>query len=118
MGAHPGLLGGAPGLSDAGARLQRGAYRPPVNLTQVAFDWGARGFDCGRLRDPPGQAWEDFVHRHDELLLVVRGRLELEVAGETHLLEPGDEALIPAGARHAVRNRAKGETLWLYGYRR
>lgn len=89
-----------------------------MNLTQVAFDWGARGFGCDRFRDPPGQVWEDFVHRQDELLLVVRGRLELEVAGEAHLLEPGDEALILAGARHSVRNRDKGETLWLYGYKR
>ena len=62
--------------------------------------------------------WEGFVHRRDELLLVVRGRLELEVAGERFDLGPGDEAFIPAGAVHSLRNRDSGETLWLFGYRK
>ena len=66
--------------------------------------------------DPPGREWNDFVHGCNELVTVVEGRLELEVAGEIVVAGPGDEVIIPEGARHSVRNVHDGTTVWLYGY--
>lgn len=89
-----------------------------VDRQAVAADWGARGFSCGLWVDPPGQVWADFVHDTDELVMVVEGEVEFEVEGVVHRPPPGEELLIPAGARHTVRNRSNGRSRWLYGYKR
>ena len=96
--------------------LSKQKFPRPVDSEAVAADWAGRGFSCHDFLDPPGQVWPDFVHRTGELVTVVEGRLELEVAGETVLAEPGDEVFIPEGASHTVRNVHPGRTHWLFGY--
>jgi quercetin dioxygenase-like cupin family protein len=49
--------------------------------------------------------------------MVVEGEVEFEIDGKTHRPPPGTELLIPAGARHTVRNVGPTESRWLYGYR-
>jgi hypothetical protein len=41
----------------------------------VTEDWAARGFSCDLWADPPGRAWEDFVHPTDEVVMVLALRL-------------------------------------------
>lgn len=82
----------------------------------VAADWRVRGYSCHRMVDPPGQRWRDFTHDENELLVVVTGRLELEVEGERRTVGPGEEVFIPARARHSVVNVHDRETEWLFGY--
>jgi mannose-6-phosphate isomerase-like protein (cupin superfamily) len=84
----------------------------------VAERWRGRGFSCGLWIDPPGRVWADFVHDVDELVMVVQGEVEFEIDGVVHHPGPGEELLIPAGARHTVRNTGTTESRWLYGYRR
>ena len=96
--------------------LTPGRFSAPPDRAAVAEDWRARGYSCHRFVDPPGQRWEDFAHDCNELVTVLEGRLELEVAGQTVLAGPGDEVFIPKGARHSVRNRHPGTSVWLYGY--
>jgi len=91
-------------------------FGDPPNRAAVAADWRARGYSCGVFVDPPGRCWEDFVHDCNELVTVVEGRLEMEVAGATVTVGPGDEVFIPRGARHSVRNIHDGTSVWLYGY--
>ena len=83
----------------------------------VATDWLARGFSCDLWVDPPGQCWEDFVHPVDELLQLMEGRIEVEIAGQVFRPEPGEELLIPAGTNHSVRNIGAATSRWLYGYK-
>ncbi len=80
-------------------------------------DWASRGFSCDLWVDPPGQQWEDFVHHTDELVLVLEGEMEFEIAGRVHHPKAGEELFIPAGARHSVRNIGVTVARWLYGYR-
>ncbi|MFD9124192.1 cupin domain-containing protein [Kitasatospora sp. NPDC059571] len=47
-------------------------------------------------------------HREDEALLVVDGRLELEVDGRQVTVRAGELYLVPAGALHAVRPGSHG----------
>ncbi len=94
----------------------RNKFARPVDPMAVGLDWGRRGFRCRRMLDPPGQHWRDIVHRADELVMVLEGRLEIEVAGVLIEAEEGDEVFIPAGAVHSVRNTAPTTTSWLYGY--
>ena len=89
-----------------------------VDQNAVAVDWRRRGFSCGLWVDPPGQVWADFVHDTDEVVMVVEGEVEFEIASVIHRPRAGEEVLIPAGAQHTVRNLGTTESRWLYGYRR
>lgn len=91
---------------------------PAVDRAAVSADWKTRGFSCGLWVDPPGQVWADFVHDVDEVVMVVEGDVEFEIAGELSRPGPGEEVFIPAGASHTVRNVGGTESRWLYGYRR
>jgi quercetin dioxygenase-like cupin family protein len=47
------------------------------------------------------------LHSHpceEERLELLAGAMELDVAAERHMLERGDEAVIPAGTPHSWRN--------------
>jgi hypothetical protein len=52
----------------------------------------------------------------NELVTVVEGALELSIAGQTWVVQPGDEVFIPEGAVHSVKNIHTDTTRWLYGY--
>lgn len=82
------------------------------------MEWGRDGYTCGHFRDAPGQVWPDFVHKTDEVVTVLKGRLELEMDGDVITVEEGDEVFIPRGMRHTVRNVHRRETRWLYGYKK
>ncbi len=84
----------------------------------MATEWGAKGYSCGLWIDPPGQKWLNFVHETDELVLVVQGKIRLEVGEDAIEIGPGNEALIPAGSNHSVYNIGGTEARWYYGYRR
>ena len=85
---------------------------------QRARDWNERGFSCDIWADPPGQVWADFVHRTDELVMLIEGEIELRFAGKVLRPEVGEEILIPAGVAHTVINVGNRGNRWFYGYRR
>ncbi len=96
--------------------LVQAKFAAPLDQADVAADWRARGYSCGTFVDPPGRRWEDVAHHCNELVTVIEGRLEMDVAGETVTVEPGDEVFIPKGALHSVRNVHHATSVWLYGY--
>jgi uncharacterized cupin superfamily protein len=89
-----------------------------IDIEQTREEWRQRGFGCDFWIDPPGQCWEGYVHATDELVMIIEGTVEFEVAGVVSRPAPGEELFIPAGALHSVRNRGQGTARWLYGYRR
>jgi quercetin dioxygenase-like cupin family protein len=56
----------------------------------ISAGWTARGFSCDLWTDPPGQCWEDFTHPTDELVVVLEGEMEFEIAGQVHHPAVGD----------------------------
>ena len=88
-----------------------------VDITVVRSDWQARGFSCDVWTDPPGQVWEDYRHAVDELVMVLEGEVEFDIAGRVIQPAPGEEVLIPAGEVHTVRNLGSSTSRWLYGYK-
>ena len=84
---------------------------------RTAESWASRGFCCDLWVDPPGQRWEDFTHRTDEVVTVVEGTMEFEIEGKIHRPKPGEELLIPAGSLHSARNIGDSTARWLYGYK-
>jgi quercetin dioxygenase-like cupin family protein len=91
---------------------------PSIDRDEIAAAWAKRGFGCDLWIDPPGQQWEDFTHATDELVLVLEGEMEFEIAGQVYHPEIGKEILIPAGAIHSARNIGATTAEWLYGYKR
>jgi quercetin dioxygenase-like cupin family protein len=91
--------------------------RERADRAAIERDWHARGFSCGLWTDPPGQEWRDFVHATDELVMLLEGDIELEIAGRTFRPSTGEEVLIPAHTAHTVRNVGGKTARWLYGYK-
>jgi quercetin dioxygenase-like cupin family protein len=87
-----------------------------IDREEVLARWRDRGFRGGLWVDPPGQVWEGFVHDEDELLMVVQGRLEIELPGRRIVPALGEEIEIPAGVPHSVRNVGETIARWLYAY--
>ena len=88
-----------------------------LDRAQIAKEWKARGFSCDLWVDPPGQVWEDYAHSTDELLMLMEGKLELEMQGKTFRSAIGEEVLIPAHTSHTVRNIGGTTARWLFGYK-
>lgn len=82
----------------------------------VQADWASRGYSCELWIDPPGQVWQDFEHDVDELVMLLEGTCQIELDGGAVRMHVGDELMIPAGARHTVRNCGEGAARWLHGY--
>ena len=71
---------------------------------QIKQNWDSRGYTFGIFKDPPGQVWTDFVHKTDELVVLVEGETEIEIEGKSQRPQIGEEVFIPANARHTVSN--------------
>jgi len=89
-----------------------------LDRKRIAIAWDARGFTCDLWTDPPGQRWEDIRHATDELVTVLEGQMEFEIAGKVHHPKPGEELRIPAGTVHSARNVGNNTARWLYGYQK
>ena len=53
-----------------------------------------------------------------ELVMVVEGKLELEMEGGEFCPELGEEVFIPKNMVHSVRNIGGTTSRWLYGYKK
>jgi quercetin dioxygenase-like cupin family protein len=89
-----------------------------IDRDQIKADRAKRGFTCGLWVDAPGQRWEDFTHRTDELCVVLEGEMEFAIAGQVCRPAIGEVLFIPAGAVHSARNTGMTTARWLYGYKR
>ena len=88
-----------------------------VNIKAVRSNWQSRGFSCDVWSDRPGQVWNDYRHPVDELVMVLEGDVEFDIAGRVIRPASGEEVLIPAGTLHTVRNLGNTTSRWLYGYK-
>jgi oxalate decarboxylase/phosphoglucose isomerase-like protein (cupin superfamily) len=81
------------------------------------FDWGvlkwmntpdvtgSERFSAGVVKLEPGKGHERHTHPDsDEILYVIRGEGEQEVADETEDIETGDMVFIPEGVEHGTVN--------------
>jgi uncharacterized cupin superfamily protein len=60
-----------------------------MDQNRVERNWSERGFSCGLWTDPPGQRWENFIHKTDEVVMVVDGTVEFEIGGKTYHPQSG-----------------------------
>ena len=87
----------------------------PIERSEVAKDWNARGFSCGLWIDHAGREWKDATSDTEELFMVMSGELELDMEDQRLRPAVGEEILIPAGVPHTIRNVGGRTARWLYG---
>jgi quercetin dioxygenase-like cupin family protein len=68
------------------------------------------GFRVARLQ--PGGAVGTHVHSWEESIYVMSGALAIDNTEGSHLLVPGDYALLPVGMTHALRNTSGDEAVF------
>ena len=90
----------------------------PIDRSNVAKDWHARGFSCGLWIDHAGREWSCDSRQTDELFMMMSGELELEMEGRSIQPSVGEEIRIPAGVPHTIRNVGGKTARWLYGQKR
>ncbi len=89
----------------------------PDDVDSQVFDWGVlkwmttpevtggERFSAGVVKLEPGKGHERHTHpESDEILYVIRGEGEQEVADETETIESGDMVFIPEGVEHGTIN--------------
>lgn len=67
------------------------AFGPLVTGTQI---------EVGRLRFETGQGSVEHAHPQEQIVVVLRGRLRVRIAGETQDLGPGQGFLVPPNVPH------------------
>ena len=50
-----------------------------------------------------GAEFPEHAHPHEQIMVVIDGRFELPIDGDTRVLNGGGVAIIPSGARHSGR---------------
>lgn len=58
--------------------------------------------------DPPNEIFPDHDHPGDQLLVVMRGSIEVTMNGKTSVLNPGDEMFFPKKVVHSAKIGPKG----------
>ena len=89
----------------------------PDDVDSQVFDWGVLNwmntpevtggerFSAGVVKLEPGKGHERHTHPDsDEILYVIRGEGEQEVADETREIETGDMVFVPEGVEHGTVN--------------
>ena len=64
----------------------------------------------------PGQASPRHTHPGEEIIYVLEGTLEYEIAGKVTRVKPGDVLFVPAGTPHLARNPGAGRGAELATY--
>ncbi|MDD2807085.1 MAG: cupin domain-containing protein [Patescibacteria group bacterium] len=58
--------------------------------------------------DPPNEVFPDHDHPGDQLLVVIKGSIEIVMDGKTSILRPGDEIFFPAKMMHSAKIGSQG----------
>ena len=85
-------------------------------IEELTKTWNSRGFRCEERIDAPGKADPLHAFDHDELLVVLEGDIEVDIAGKTLCPTAGESVVIPAGAEHEVRNVGSQPARCLHGF--
>ncbi|MEK6278127.1 MAG: cupin domain-containing protein [Actinomycetota bacterium] len=85
-------------------------HRLRSHVLMDAGELGSRNMSVTWLEVPAGV--EQTLHSHEEaeqVYVVVRGRGQMSVAGDTQEIAEGDLVLVPPATDHAIANKADAE---------
>ncbi|MCA9804116.1 MAG: cupin domain-containing protein [Cyanobacteria bacterium HKST-UBA02] len=84
--------------------ISRSKYRDSIESGNIAAELRRQGLEVFAWSDAPGATYSPHSHGHDETIVVIAGCIEFEIDGVRHLLEKGDELVLPAGTVHSAVN--------------
>jgi len=86
---------------------------PGVQMELLA--WGDAVMEPHLFRIAPGAgSGESYAHEGEEFLFVVRGKLEIELEGQSYRLRTGDSFYFDSSTPHQLTNAGSAETLVLW----
>lgn len=88
-------------MSDSSVKKVSAATAPTGAMGQKYLASGVRVAMRLWEEEPSGKATHSSERDYETIGYVIAGRAELELEGQTVLLEPGDCWVVPAGARHS-----------------
>lgn len=65
----------------------------------------------------PGEEIKNHRHPFDEVRMLVKGQLLMNIAGNTLLLREGDKIVIPSNTRHSKKVQSKGPCVCICSYK-
>lgn len=84
--------------------VTRKKYSDSIDTGRIDAELREQGLSIFSWSDAPGATYSPHSHRHDETIVVIAGCIEFEIDGVRHLLEKGDELVLPAGTVHSAVN--------------
>lgn len=80
-----------------------------AEISEIKNKLAREGFSIiNEYDDPPGEFFPDHDHSADQYLVVLRGSMTVVMAGETTVLEVGDEIAFPARVVHNAKMGPEG----------
>lgn len=98
---EPATAGGLPGVSESPII---GAASPEEGLAAGKMSW-SHGFQVRHLAVDPGVGAPLHTRAEEEVLLMHKGHLQIEISGESVEIGPGDVLTVPIGAPRKFVNR-------------
>jgi len=109
------MVGGA-ALSAAPPPTARPAGTTRTDLQRHDLSIPGREVFQARVDFAPGASFPRHTHPGEEIIYVLEGTLEYEVAGKPVTLKAGDVLFVPYGTVHAARNVGEGPAAELATY--
>jgi len=106
---------GAGGLALNGALAQQPTTKR-IDLQRHDLSIPGRETIQAIVEIAPGQASPRHTHPGEEIIYVLEGTLEYEIAGKVTRVKPGDVLFVPAGTPHLARNLGTGRGAELATY--
>jgi len=103
----------------AALHVVQAQQQPGVKRTELQRrDLGAPGHEVVQVRVDldPGYAFPGHTHPGEEIIYVIEGTWEFEIAGKTVRAEAGDVLFVPAGTIHSAKNAGTGNAAELATY--
>jgi quercetin dioxygenase-like cupin family protein len=85
-----------------------GAVVAPGHSTAYGPTIRGNELEMGYYTEPKGTGAMPHHHKSEQIILVLSGRLEMRVGGETRLLGPGEAALILSDQEHQQKALEEG----------
>jgi quercetin dioxygenase-like cupin family protein len=83
-------------------KIERWTGAEPPSAKAMRRMMEAEGYSVFQWSDPPGTHYSPHQHTEDQSHCILSGKLELTIAGEKYVLQPGDRDFLPAGTVHAA----------------
>lgn len=98
-------------MTDTTIKKINSNYSPTGDMGQVYLAAGTSVSMRMWRKEPNGSEKRITARKYETVGYVIQGRAELELEGQTVLLEPGDSWVVPCGAKHRYRILEKFEAV-------